>query len=31
MSDLNQQLEIVIDDAESAMQKSIKHLEAELV
>jgi len=31
MSDLNQQLEIVIDDAESAMQKSIRHLEAELV
>ncbi|MFO0415111.1 MAG: ribosome recycling factor [Bacteroidota bacterium] len=31
MSDLNQQLEIVIEDAENAMQKSIRHLEAELV
>jgi len=31
MSDINQQLEMVIEDAESSMKRSIQHLEAELV
>lgn len=31
MSDVNQQLEIVMEDTESSMKKSIQHLEAELV
>lgn len=31
MSDINQQLELVIEDTETSMRKSIQHLEAELV